>query len=258
MLNGRTLIPLHRPDPDWVLIVGHRGAEALAPENTWAALEAGYQAGADLLEVDVQLTRDGEAVLFHDFTLQPKFGDPRWVCDLTWDELRDLDVGSLHSPGYAGERIPRFAGVLDWARGRVPLWVDIKHGLPGSGDGRLETAVLDLIESAGMASQVVISSWDQVALTRVGARRPEIPLSVNLRPRVVDPVSQVLPAGARWVTLFWPQADRQTVACLQEAGLIVNLATLFTADYREAQRLGVDAVTAPDPGAARKVLRARS
>lgn len=258
MLNGRALISLSRPDADRVLIVSHRGAEALAPENTWAALEAGYQAGADLLEVDVQLTRDGEAILLHDFTLQPKFGDPRWVCDLTWDELRDLDVGSWHSPEYAGERIPRLAGVLDWARGRVPLWVDLKHGLPGPDDGRLETAVLDLIEGAGMTDQVVISSWDQVALSRVRARRPEIALSVNLRPRVVDPLGQVRPTGARWVTLFWPQVDRQTVARLQEAGLFVNLASLFTGDHREVLRLGVDAVTAPDPGAARRALGVRS
>jgi glycerophosphoryl diester phosphodiesterase len=247
------VIDLVAPGRDRVLVVGHRGAEALAPENTWAGLRRSYDGGADLLEVDVQLTCDGEAIVFHDFTLQPKLGDPRWVRDLAWDELRGFDVGRWFGPAFAGEHIPRFAEVLDWAQGRVALWVDLKHGFDHD-DGRLEATVVDLIEAAGMADQVLISSWDQVALARVRTRKPEIPLAVNLRQRVPDPVGQVAPTGARWVTLFWPQADRPAVDRLQQAGLVVNLANLFTGEYREAQRLGVDAVTAGDPAAARAAL----
>ena len=241
-------------DPGRVLVVGHRGAEALAPENTWAAFQAGYSAGADLLELDVQLTRDGEAIVYHDFTLQPKLGDPRWVRDVAWEDLCGLDVGSWFSPAFAGECIPRFSDVLDWARGRVSLQVDLKHGFSDLDDDRLEMVVLDLIEQSRMAGQVVVSSWDRVALARIRARNPAIPLAVNLRERVADPVAQVTPTGACWVTVFWPQTDRRTVACLQEAGLVVSLANLFTADYAAALRLGVNAVTATDPGAARAAL----
>ena len=245
----------HGAERDRVLIVGHRGAEALAPENTWAALQAGYASGADLLELDVQLTRDGEAILFHDFSLQPKFGDPRWIRDLTWCDLQELDVGSWFSPDFTGERIPHFSAVLDWARERVALWVDLKHGFVASGDDRLELKALDLIEGSGMDGQVLISSWDQVALARIRARRPDIPLAVNLRERVADPVGQIVPTGARWVTVYWPQVDRQTVDLLREAGLRVNLAGLFTDDYAEVLRLGVDAVTVRDPGPAQRALR---
>ena len=236
-----------------ILIIGHRGAEALAPENTWAAFRAGYKAGADLLELDVQLSRDGEAILYHDFTLF-KLGDPRWVRDLTWEELRRLDVGRRFGPQFAGERIPRLAEVLAWARHRVALWVDLKHGFQAPDDDRLEMTALALIEEAGMADQVIISSWDQVALVRVHARRPDIPLAVNLRQRVADPVGAVRHTNARWIVVYWPQVDRPTVARLQEAGLATCLVNLFTGDYREAQRLGVDAVSAPDPGAARAAL----
>ncbi len=234
--------------------MGHRGAEALAPENTWAAFEAGCQAGADLLELDVQLTRDGEAIVYHDFTLQPKLGDPRWVRDLAWEDLRDLDVGSWFGPAYASERIPRLADVLDWARGQVALWVDLKHGFADPQDDRLEMTALDLIERADMSGQVVVSSWDQVALARIRARQPEIPLAVNLRERVADPAGQITPTGARWVTVYWPQTDRTMVAHLQEAGLVVNLANVFTDDYAQARHLGVDSISASDPGAARMAL----
>jgi hypothetical protein len=77
-------------------------------------------------------------------------------------------------------------------------------------------------------------------------------LAVNLRERVSDPVAHV--ADARWVTVFWPQTDRATVASLQEAGRVVSLANLFTGDYADALRLGVNAVTAADPAAARAAL----
>ena len=248
------MIELHKREPGRVLVIGHRGAEALAPENTWAAFEAGYRAGADLLELDVQLSCDGEAIVSHDFTLQPKLGDPRWVRDLAWDELRTLDVGSWFGSEFAGERIPRFADVLAWARGRVALQVDLKHGFVEPDDDRLEMAALELIERAEMGDRVLISSWDLVALGRVRARCPEIPLAVNLRERVADPLGRVQATGACWVTVYWPQIERQTVACLQAGGVTVNLVGLFTGDYAEALRLGVDAVTAADPGAARAAL----
>ena len=251
------MIQLDRPEPGRVLIVGHRGAEALAPENTWPGLRIGHEVGADLLEIDVQLTRDGEAIIFHDFTLQPKLGDPRWVRDLTWHELQGLDVGGWFDPSFAGERIPRLADVLDWAQSRTSLWIDLKNGFADPDDDRLEMTALDLVEKTAMAGRVLISSWDQVALARVRARRPDIPLAVNLRERVADPVGQIAPTGARWVTVYWPQIDRDAIARLRRAGLVVNLANLFTGDYAEALHLGVDAVTATDPAAARAALSHR-
>lgn len=240
--------------PEKILVVGHRGAEKLAPENTWPSFHAGYEACADLLEIDVQLTRDGVAVIFHDFTLYPKLRDPRWVRDLTWDQLRARDVGSWFGPAYAGERIPLLADVLAWARGRVGLQVDLKHGFQEPDDDLLECTALDLVDQAGMADQVVVSSWDEVALARIHARRPEIALAVNLQPRVADPAGRVAPTGASWVVVYWPHVDRQTVGCLHDAGLTVMLTNLFTADYAQALHLGVDAVTAEDPAAARAAL----
>jgi glycerophosphoryl diester phosphodiesterase len=227
----------------------------VAPENTWPSFRAAYEGGADMVELDVQLTRDGVAIVYHDFSLFPRFGDPRWVRDLSWDDLRGLDAGRWFSPDFAGERIPLFADVLDWARGRVALWVDLKHGFLEPDDERLEKAALELIDNAGMAEQVVIVSWDQVALARIRDHRPELPLAVNLPQRMIDPVAAVRRAGARWVAANWPQVNGQCVAAWHEAGIQVALANLFTNDYGEAQRLGVDAIVTKDPATARVALR---
>jgi glycerophosphoryl diester phosphodiesterase len=248
------VIDPNEPKEGRILIVGHRGAEGVAPENTWAAIEAGYRAGADALELDVQLTRDGVAVLLHDFTLTRKLGDPRWLRDLDWDEVRALDVGRWFGPAFAGQRVPRLDEVLDWARGRVALQLDLKHGFQEEGDDRLEMAVVDLVEGLDVGQQVAIWSWDRVALARIQARNPDLALGVNLRERLLDPVGSVLPAGARWASVFWPQADGRSVAALQAAGIYVNLCDLFTGEYAEARRLGVDAVTTKDPAAAREAL----
>jgi glycerophosphoryl diester phosphodiesterase len=71
---------------------------------------------------------------------------------------------------------------------------------------------------------------------------------------VPDPVGSILPTRATWVVVYWPHIDRQTVVHLQQVGLVVNLVNLFTADYTEALRLGVDAVTVTNPGEARAAL----
>lgn len=238
------------------LVVGHRGAELLAPENTWPSFQIAVEAGADIVELDVQLSADPEAIVFHDFTLQPKLRDPRWVRGLGWEELQVLDVGAWFGSSHAGQRIPLLAEVLDWARGRVPLWVDLKHGFVEDDDHRLERTAVELIDRAGMARDVIIVSWDHVALTWIRDHHPEIPLAVNLPQRLVDPASAVMPVGARWAVLSWPQADQRSVDSLHEAGIQVALANLFTGDYGEALRLGVDAVHCGNPGAARAEIEA--
>jgi glycerophosphoryl diester phosphodiesterase len=236
------------------LVVGHRGAEALAPENTWPSFQLAVEAGADMVEIDVQLSGDGEAIVLHDFTLWPKLRDPRWVRDLSWEEMSHLDVGTWFGPAYAGQRIPRFADVLKWARGRLPLWVDLKHGFVTGEDHRLERTALELIDRAGMAEHVVIVSWDHVALAWIRKRRPELPLAVNLPQRLADPASAVTPVGARWAVVSWPQVDLRVVDGLHEAGIQVAMTNLFTADYAEALRLGVDAFFSGDPGEAKAAL----
>src|SRR6478672_5367982 len=93
-------------------IIAHRGASFDAPENTLAAIRLGWDQGADGVEFDVRLSRDGQIVVIHDADTRRVANVDRLVSDQTVDELRQLDVGRWKGPQFAGERIPTLAEVL--------------------------------------------------------------------------------------------------------------------------------------------------
>jgi glycerophosphoryl diester phosphodiesterase len=246
------MLKLRKADTGRALVMGHRGAEALAPENTMAAFEAGLKAGADIMELDVQLTADSRVIVFHDFTLGRKTPDPRWVRDVTWEEIRQLDVGSWFDPRYADQRIPLLEEVLAWAKGHVPLCIDLKTGF--AFNHRLENKVVELVERNQMVDEVVIIAWDQFALRRVKALNPEIGTGVALCGRFVDLIPLARSLGVDWLSLWWEHSTAGEITQAQEAGLAVNL-VMFLPNYAEAVRMGVDIVEARDPRQAKAALR---
>jgi glycerophosphoryl diester phosphodiesterase len=102
-----------------LLSIGHRGAAGYAPENTLTAIEKGISLGADLIEVDIQLTADQRLVVIHDERVDRTTNGRGAVEKMTFAELRKLDAGG-------GECIPEFSEVLDRVNGRVGLMAEIK------------------------------------------------------------------------------------------------------------------------------------
>src|SRR5699024_7283151 len=98
--------------------VAHRGASGHAPENTMAAFQKGFEMKADYIEIDVQMTKDGELIVIHDTTVDRTTNGTGNVGDLTFEEIKQLDAGSWFSDEYAGEKIPTFEEILDEFRGK--------------------------------------------------------------------------------------------------------------------------------------------
>lgn len=96
-----------------VEIIAHRGASADAPENTLRAMELAWKQQADAIELDLWLSKDGRLVVFHDSNTKRFDGTTRKVPDLTWAEMRQLDVGSWKSPEFKGERVPTLESILE-------------------------------------------------------------------------------------------------------------------------------------------------
>lgn len=107
-------------------LIAHRGARNEAPDNTLAAFEAASAYPIDGIELDVQLTRDGTPVLFHDITLSKVGGGRRRVSDLSADELRQLDWGASRGPAFRGELVPTLSEVLEKYSEATLLLIEIK------------------------------------------------------------------------------------------------------------------------------------
>jgi len=111
---------------DRVTIVAHRGSSKAAPENTLAAIERAIEDGAHYAEIDVQETADGVVVVLHDTDLKRLTGLDKKIWEATYDEIRELDVGSWFSPEFAGERIPTLLETFEFADRRIPLIIELK------------------------------------------------------------------------------------------------------------------------------------
>ncbi len=110
-------------------VIAHRGASAYAPENTMAAFEKAIEMGADWLELDCRLTRDGCLAVFHDIDTFRFNYQQVPLSEMLMKELRQVDVGSWYSPEFANERISRLEDVLELASGRIGVYIEIKSAV---------------------------------------------------------------------------------------------------------------------------------
>ena len=155
------------------LLIAHRGDKAGAPENTLAAVRSALAAGVDLIEVDVRVTADGQAVLLHDRDLSKTTDGHGLVEDLTYDEVRRLDAGSWFGDRFVGEPVPLLSDALDLTAGRVRLNVDVKTAaaIP---------AVSELLLATGRGAEVVISGCPASWVRRFRATSPGATVLLNL------------------------------------------------------------------------------
>lgn len=111
------------------LVIGHRGASHEAPENTIASFRLAFEQGADGIEADFRLTRDGEIACLHDDSTGRTAGVDLQVKDSTWEELRRLEVGGWKGERWRGERIPSLKQVLLALPAGKRLFIELKSGL---------------------------------------------------------------------------------------------------------------------------------
>lgn len=228
----------------------HRGDSAHEIENTMAAFERARAAGADGIELDVRLDRDGTVVVFHDEDLKRLLGRPERIEDLSTVDRKALRLG--------GQPIPTLAEVLD-ALGELEVDVEIKASKPGR-MGTLVAATAKVIEQSGRADQTLVSSFDPFSLIQLHRRLPDVALAYLFHK------DQPLPLRRGWVgtwmgaSVLHPEhklCTEATVKAWHTAGLPLNVWTVD--DAPELQRLallGVDGVFCNDPAHAIAVLDA--
>lgn len=211
------------------VVVAHRAGAALGPENTLQALEASIAAGADMVEVDVRLTRDGVPVLLHDSTLRRTAGVERPVRELTLEELEKID-GS----------VPTLDSFLKAAKGRVPVMVEVKTG---DREEELLRGVIRLIYANAMERDCVVAC---------GRLAPELE-RVYITRMVYPGLGRV--ASAQGYSLDFRRANGAAVVQARAEGRGLYVWTVNDReDLRRMAALGPDGIITDNPALARALL----
>jgi len=254
---------------EWPVNLAHRGASALAPENTIEAFRLAVEAGAGGLELDVHMTRDGHIVVIHDATVDRTTNGSGAVSEMTLHELRGFDAGYSFSPDggptrpYRGRgvRVPTLGQVLEEFR-EVAVNIEIKAPTPG-----IEETVLGILRGANASERTLVVSTPHAIVKRfrkisaglisTGASRWEIGvfyISSRLRlERLVRPAYDALqvPIRHRGMLVVTPRFVRAAHA----RDVRVDVWTINQADeMRRLLDLGVDVIMTDRPGTLAGVL----
>lgn len=223
-----------------IQIIAHRGASAYEPENTLKAVEMALELGADFIEVDARLSRDGEIAIVHDETVDRTTNGEGLVKEMTVDQLKKLDAGS-------GGEIPTLKEVLDLVKGRGNLIIEIK--VPEAVE-----KIVQEVRGTEMVGQVLISSFYHEATVRAKELEPSLKTGVIFSSLPVEPSRLALDAKADALIPKHSYVDDSMVSEARNRSLKVYPWTVD--DLGEAKRLidlGSSGIVTNKPDLLRKV-----
>ena len=248
-----------------VATTAHRGAAAMAPENTHAGFDYARHTRAEFIEIDVQLSADRVPVLVHDATLARTtnaidvFPDRESyrVGEFTWAELQQLDAGSWYHPDFAGERIPRLEEVIVHARSGAGFNIELKDPAASPGVEQIVADVLaadDRWHALNRRGGLVVSSFDLESLATFHALRPDVPVSgIGVVPRDDAALATYATWMDSWATNYRTM-DPADVVRVQAAGLKLIVYTVSSVDpMRQMIDLGVDGIVTDVPQVLQRV-----
>lgn len=244
---------------DEFTIIAHRGASAYYPENTLVSFEGAIALGADMAELDVQLTADGKVVVFHDEKISRCTNGRGRISDYTFSELRKLDAGSWFDPKFQGEKIPTLTEVLTVCKNKIAVNIEIKtEAVTDRVSGGIEEKCLQMIDEKGMRDHVVLSSFDPRAIQHVKQIDSRMPVAVLFEKKHYGsqlPSGIVTGLGADAFNCSYSELGKKWLADLKRHDIPVNVYTVD--DPKKMRRLldvGVDGIFTNCPDILKRVL----
>ncbi|QKX50907.1 glycerophosphodiester phosphodiesterase [Planococcus glaciei] len=177
--HGEVSKVISKQEQQKMVNVAHRGASGHAPENTMGAFQKGFEMKADYIEIDVQMTKDGELVVIHDTTVDRTTNGTGKVGSLTFEEIRQLDAGSWFSESYAGEKVPTFEEVIDAFRGKVGILIELKAPelYPGM-EKKIADALMERNMHLSNNGKVILQSFNHESMKKSKELLPNLPHGV--------------------------------------------------------------------------------
>ncbi len=237
------------------LNIAHRGDNSRAPENTLSAFRLALQAGADGLELDLQLSKDGIPVVMHDEKLDRTTDTSGLVKDFTLAELKKLNAGSWFNQSFAGEKIPALDEVFaEFATTSLLFNLELKSGViayPG-----LEEAVLKLIDRYDLFERVIISSFNHYSLVTCRELNPELRTGILYYAGLYEPWHYAKSLGCYSVhPFFYHLQYPEIVSGFKEHQLPVYTWTVNDPLYMEMMVAGgIEAIITDYPARLKEIL----
>lgn len=244
---------------DQTAVTAHRGYARRAPENSLAAFRAAIEAGADIIELDVQLTSDGEVVVLHDDDLRRMTGDRRRISRVSLEELRQIPFlpRGEYGPEVAGERVPELRDVIELAReAGCGLNIELKFSEKDAfKDLRLSRRVAELVSEEEYVEGCFVASLHVPAVREAKKHTRHLKTAAIVTAAVGD-ISKLD------VDILSVNAELADEALLRKARRLGKQVHVWTVnrprDMRRFVELGVDSVITDEPALLREVLQERS
>jgi len=218
-------------------VIGHRGAAGLAPENTYAGFDLALEIGVDGIETDVQKTKDGKLVLFHDNFLNRTTNGTGVLQETSWQKLQQLDAGSWFDSEYAGEQIPLLIEVLKRYEARTYFDLEIKQI-------GIEYEVLNIVEQLKLLDRVTFTSQDLQTACHIKEKNPFAHVGYLTADFSEETLRRVVKAK---VQDFCPRAEKVTRHLVDQwhsLGLFIRACGVRNTEImKNAIRAGVDGMT---------------
>ncbi len=237
---------------DKAVIMAHRGASSVAPENTLAAVKQAIEDRSDWVEIDVQETADGEVVVMHDSDFMKQGGVDLKIWNARRADLAKIDIGSWFGPTFKDERVPTLKDVLTVCKGRIGVNIELKYY---GHDDQLEQRVVEIVEALEMAPNVVVMSLEAEAVKKMKSLRPDWKVGQLMSVSA----GGLQDSNADFVAVNASFADRSFVRSAHDAGKKVYVWTVNDAPTMSAMMSrGIDGLITDKPALVRSVLELRS
>ncbi len=225
-----------------MIIYAHRGNSSKYPENTLSAFKSAIEVGADGIETDVHLTKDGVLVITHDEEISRVSNGHGMVKDLTLDELQQYDFGLWKGEEFKGEHIPTLDDFLDLMEGNeLLLNIEIKMGFilyPG-----IEEKLYEKIKARGFLNRTLFSSFNHYSLAMLREMDREAKTGALYQSGLYEPHHYAKTFGASALHPHFMAFDSSLLKACHESNLLVNLWTVDKLEQAKAfQTMGIDGV----------------
>lgn len=242
-----------------IKIIAHRGAQSLAPENTLAAFRKAHELGAQAIELDVHMSKDGVLVVHHDYSLGKPDDGTGLISDTSLETIKQADAGSWFSPKFVAEKIPTLEEVFLEFGHHIEYEIELKGTSP-----KFVEKVLELVDAHQLMSRIEFTSPHIALLCYITRLRKDARCGIffsEYRPWM-SPVTgdqivldTVTLASAKVAHIPGKILTRDLVELLHTKDFLVHVADCVTADdMKRAVSLGADQFSTNDVLLAKKIV----